>query len=46
VRTADDPDGALIAFLESSYLAAAKLAQWDRSALECEMGRPGVPRPL
>lgn len=46
VRTADDPDGALLAFLESSYAAAADLAGWDRSALECEIGRPRVPRPL
>jgi hypothetical protein len=46
VRTADDPDGALTAFLESSYAAAADLAGWDRPALECATGRPRVPRPL
>jgi hypothetical protein len=46
VRTAADPDAALLAFLRTSYAAAADLAGWDRSALECEPGRPGVPRPL
>jgi hypothetical protein len=34
VRTADDPDGEVMAFLESSYAAAADLAHWDRGALE------------
>ena len=46
VRTAADPDATLLAFLESTYAAAADLAHWDRAALECERGRPGVPRPL
>ncbi|MGS1016030.1 DUF5996 family protein [Allosphingosinicella humi] len=44
VRTSDDPDATLLAFLESSYAAAADIAHWDRAALECEPGRPGVPR--
>lgn len=34
VRNADSPDQALNDFLESSYAAAAKLAAWDRAALE------------
>jgi hypothetical protein len=34
VRTADDPDAMLLAFLQSTYEAAAELAHWDRSALE------------
>lgn len=34
VRTAPSPDDALLAFLESSYAAAADLAGWDRAALE------------
>lgn len=34
VRTADDPDAALLAFLQSTYEAAAELAGWDRQALE------------
>jgi hypothetical protein len=46
VRTAADPDAALLAFLQSSYDAAADLGGWDRGALECALGRPGVPRPL
>lgn len=33
VRTADSPDEALMAFLESSYEAAATAAGWDRQAL-------------
>jgi hypothetical protein len=46
VRSAGDPDAALMAFLESSYAAAADLAGWDRAALECRRGVPRVPRPL
>jgi hypothetical protein len=42
VRSDDD----LLAFLESTYAAAADLAKWDRAALECEPGRPRVPRPV
>ena len=34
VRTADDPDALLLAFFQSTYEAAAELAQWDRNALE------------
>ena len=34
VRTAADPDRALLEFLQSSYAAAADLAKWDRAALE------------
>lgn len=44
VRSAADPDAALLAFLESTYVAAADSAHWDRAALECQSGRPGVPR--
>ncbi len=46
VRTAPDPDAALMAFLQSTYDAAADLGRWDRAALECEEGRPGRPRPV
>lgn len=46
VRNADDPDGALLAFLTSTYEAAATAANWDRSKLECPPGVPGRPRPL
>jgi hypothetical protein len=34
VRTAKNPDEVLLAFLQSTYEAAAKLALWDRNALE------------
>lgn len=44
VRTADDPDRALLDFLQSTYEAAAIAAQWDRGALECDLGKPGVVR--
>ena len=46
VRTADDPDRTLLAFLETSYAAAADLGGWERPALECALGSPGTPRPL
>jgi hypothetical protein len=38
VRKAGDPDAALMAFLQSSYEAAANLAGWDRQALERRAG--------
>ena len=34
VAAAPDPEAALMAFLESTYTAAADLAKWDRAALE------------
>jgi len=43
VRTARDSDATLLAFLNSTYEAAARNANWDR-ALECSPGAPGVPR--
>jgi hypothetical protein len=44
VRAAPDPDGALLAFLESTYAAAANLGGWNRDALECALGEAGIPR--
>jgi hypothetical protein len=44
VRTASEPDRTLLEFLQSTYEAAANAAQWDRGALECTPGRPGVVR--
>lgn len=44
VRSSSDPEAALLAFLQSTYEAAAEKGRWDRAALECEMGRPRVPR--
>jgi hypothetical protein len=44
VRSAADPEGALLDFLQSTYEAAASCAKWDREALECTPGRPGVVR--
>lgn len=40
VRSAPDPDAALMAFLQSTYEAAADAGQWDRDLLERE---PAVP---
>jgi hypothetical protein len=45
VRTAPDPEAALMEFLHSTYNAAASLGQWDRAALECTLGEPGKPPP-
>lgn len=36
-----NPDEALLAFLQSSYEAAASLGEWDRAALERAPGQPG-----
>jgi hypothetical protein len=43
VRAASDPDGALMAFLQSTYAAAADLAGWDRPRLERAEGPIGHP---
>jgi hypothetical protein len=45
VRTAAGPESALLSFLQTTYRAAADLANWDR-ALECDIGAPGKPRPV
>jgi hypothetical protein len=41
MRGARDPDAALLAFLQSTYDAAADLAHWDRANLDCALGEPG-----
>lgn len=46
VREAANPRASLLEFLETTYQAAAETGRWDRSALECPLGRPGIPRPL
>ena len=45
VQSAADPDEALMAFLVSTYEAAAELGRWDRDLLECSQGQPGRVRP-
>jgi hypothetical protein len=45
VRNASNPDAVLLAFLNSTYEAAARAGKWDRAALECAPGIPGVPKP-
>ena len=46
VRNAADPDQALLAFLQSTYDAAASTGDWDRAALECAIGKPLAVRPI
>lgn len=46
VQSAPDGDAALLAFLKSTYEAAADLGQWDREILECDTGRPRSVRPI
>src|SRR3982074_3352136 len=46
VRTAPAPDQALLAFLQTTYEAAANAAKWDRDALECPLGQPDVVRQI
>ena len=46
VRAAAQPDQALLEFLQSTYEAAANAAKWDRQALECAPGQPGVVRQI
>jgi hypothetical protein len=46
MRKAKDPDAALLDFLQSTYEAAAVAANWDRAALECAPGKPGVVRKI
>lgn len=44
VRRSDNPEETLASFLTSTYAAAADTGKWPRSALECEPGRPRIPR--
>ena len=46
VRTAVRPGQVLLEFLQSTYEAAANAANWDRGALECALGQPGVVRQI
>lgn len=45
VQSAAEPDEALMAFLVSTYEAAADLGGWDRDLLECAHGQPRKVRP-
>ena len=46
VRIDAQPEQALLDFLQSTYEAAANAAKWDREALECAPGKPGVVRQI
>jgi hypothetical protein len=43
VRASTDPDATLLAFLQSTYEAAATASNWDRTALERPLGKPLAP---
>ena len=43
---AADPDALLLDFLVTTYAAAADAGDWDRAALECEIGAPAQVRSL
>jgi hypothetical protein len=45
VRTAKEPEATLLAFLESTYAAAAALGDWDRTQ-ECSLGKKGKVSPI
>ena len=44
VRAAESPEAMLLEFLQSTYEAASNGGDWDRAALECPLGKVGVPR--
>jgi hypothetical protein len=44
VAASEDPAAMLMFFLQSTSEAAARPGGWDRSRLECELGKPRVPR--
>ncbi len=44
MRATPDPERTLLAFLQSTYEAAADLGRWDRDALECPLGEARRPR--
>jgi hypothetical protein len=44
LRRASDPDATLLAFLQSTYDAAANAGHWDRQTLEIAPGQIGRPR--
>ncbi|MCF6405139.1 DUF5996 family protein [Chitinophaga filiformis] len=39
VQQADNPEETLLAFLQSTYEAAANTGNWDRQALECDLSK-------
>lgn len=46
VRSAAEPQAALLEFLQSTYEAAADLGEWPRATLDCPTGSPGQPRSI
>lgn len=46
VKNSPDPQASLLAFLQSTYNAAADSGDWPRGALDCQLGEPGKPRQI
>ena len=46
VTASDEPDALVARFLQATYDAAARLADWDRERLEGPIGKPGLVRPI
>ena len=46
VRPPRTREATLLEFLATTYVAAAERGNWDRSALECDLGAPGKVRPV
>src|SRR4029077_5012359 len=46
VRAVAKPDALLLAFLSTTYAAAAEAGGWDRAALECPVGVPAQVRQI
>ncbi|MBB4660381.1 hypothetical protein GGQ59_002933 [Parvularcula dongshanensis] len=46
VRAADDPEAALMAFLQTTYETAAESSDWDRASLEYHLQHSWIPRPV
>jgi hypothetical protein len=46
LRTSKQPEADLLAFLHTTYEAAAERGGWNRKELECPYGIPRVPRPM
>ncbi|MHB1205935.1 MAG: DUF5996 family protein [Rhodospirillaceae bacterium] len=46
VRRSPNPRAALLAFLQSTYTAAAERGKWNRAELECALGEVGHPREI
>ncbi len=44
VQASKEPDALVQEFLMATYAAAADSGAWDRTALDCAVGQPGIPK--